>query len=155
MLEGISEKGAKVFNFLYKAAKEGLTGAETLRVLREQGLGYRTQDFYRDFRLVKASIGKWDGMKWTPHNRVIPEEYYKPAKSPLPTNYQTVIKVRAIDKYTGEVKDRYVTISHDWLKTREDLEAEAIELIQSESEELEPIEAMPIKALASPVRWEV
>lgn len=155
MIEGLSEKGAKVFNFLIKGVREGLSGRQVLEALRSQGLGYRMSDFYRDFRLVKAAEGKWDTMKWTPHDRFIPEEYYKKAKAPLRANYMTTVKIRALDKETGEVKDRFVSIFHDRPKTREELEEEAINLMQSESEELEPIEAMPVKALASPVKWVV
>lgn len=155
MLEGLSERGRQVFNFLLKGAKEGLSGADVLRTLRQHGLGYNKQIFYRDYRIVKVAQGRWDSMKWTPHNRIIPEEYYKTAKSPLRGNYMTTVKIRALDTETSEIVDRYVTIFHDRLKTREEIESEAIELLQTESKELEPIEAMPIRALQSPVKWVV
>jgi|GEM_PF-4461244 len=154
-IEGLSSQGSYLQNYLMRGAREGKSGSELLSELRNAGYGYRRETFYHDYAIVQSSMGKWKGMKWTPHNRVIREEWYKTTKAPLPTNYQTTFKIRAIDKSTGEVKDRFVTISHDWLKTREDLEAEAVELMQSESEELEAIEVMPVKALKSSVEWVV
>ena len=56
-------------NFVKKAALEGLGANATLKILREMGLGYRRQDFLRDYRMFaqlpkKANVIKYVNRKY-------------------------------------------------------------------------------------------
>jgi len=155
MIEGLSPQGIRAFSFLQKGISEGLSGRAILSELKEAGLSYRWSTFYRDLRLIRASEKDWSTLKYNPHNRVLPEESYKTAKAPLETNFQTTFKVRGVNSETGEIEDHFITIGHDTPMLRGELEEEVLELIGTESVAFEPIEVMPVRALKSPVVWEV
>ena len=131
----------------------GLSGRQLLLMLREKGLGYRTQTFYNDYRIVRESVKKWENMKYIRKDRLIPEHWYSETLTPLETNYQTTFEIEAFDIRLNTRVTRYVTVGHDTIMRRADLERLASSVAQGTSPTLIIERIIPTRALRSPVRW--
>ena len=153
LLEGISKQGMRVVNFLIRGARLGMSGRQLLLFLRQHGLGYRTETFYRDYKLVRGAIRPWERMKYIPRNKFIPEHWYTPTKSPLATNYQTTFELRVFDFNIYQERTIHVTVGHDRLYTRGHLERIACSIAQGTSPKIDVLDIKPTRAFKSPVRW--
>jgi len=164
VLEGLSEFGKRLFGLISGAVRRGLSASRTLLLLQQHGMGYRREDFYRDFRRIAASLEDWSGMKYIRRDRIIPEEWYKVAshelKAPLLTKFEVIVR----DKRTGEIlpEPRYITIGHSTLRRRGDLEEMVKRVwkvrhreVRGESGDLEIVSMRPVEAWKSPsrLRW--
>jgi len=121
MIFGLSKKGQELFHFLIKGLQEGKSGLQILKELRELGLGYRTQDFYNDLRIVKGEILKWETMKFVKRDAVISESLYTPSER-AKTPFVTKVRVEIENVLTGERKEIYVSVTHDTPLKRRDIE---------------------------------
>jgi len=156
VLEGLSKQGTRVYGFLESGVKQGLSGRKILSILREQGLGYRESTFYKDLRIIKSSLGTWRGMENIRRDARISEEYYRTAKSPLSTRYQTVFEIVGRHKETGEIRTFHSTVGHDTLLSRRELEEYALEGWgegQDPSDDYEPIRIVPVEARKTREWW--
>lgn len=151
--EGLSDRGQEVLSFLEKGASDEMSGAAVLRELRFQDLGYTTSVFYEDYRTVLSAQQQFDNMKYISRNNTIGKEWYVKAGTPLSTNYQTVIGMEGIDTDTGAKTTRYVTVAHDSMLTRGELEDKAMEVAFDTSPTFDIITARPVKARSSAVMW--
>lgn len=127
---GLSEGGKRAYHFLIQGIRQGLSGAEILRTLRQHGLGYRIQDFYNDLRILTGEARKWDTMKFVPRDKVITEKLYTPATYMAKGNFITRFEVEVLDEETGEIKILYTSVIHDTPMTRRELEEIAKETIE-------------------------
>lgn len=100
LLSSISARGLAQ-SFIRRGASEGQTGASILGFLREQGLGYRTQNFYEDFR-------KWKGVEKyetqitdLDQDRLIPEGWTQDTPYKLTSEYLYQLKATYVDIDTG------------------------------------------------------
>ncbi|MHA1614439.1 MAG: hypothetical protein ACTSYJ_06300 [Candidatus Thorarchaeota archaeon] len=157
MLEGLSEKGVRLWSSIIGMAKQGLSATKALLTLRKEGLGYRESVFRRDYRIARVAADDWSGMKYLSGTDVIHEEYYKTAKGALKDNYMTRFEVEIELKDTGEREKRYITVGHKTLRSREELEEEVVGRLYEQGdrydfdiEESRIIRITPIKAIKSP-----
>jgi len=156
VLEGLSPKGRELYGWISGMVKSGFSGRQILKEMRAQGHKIRDSTFYRDLRIIKASLGTWRGMENIRRDAVIHEEYYRTAKSPLPTRYQTVFEIVGQHKETGEIRTFHSTVGHDTLLSRGELEEYALEGWgegQDPSDEYEPIRIVPVEARRSREWW--
>lgn len=115
-------------NFIPGLLSQGLSGAQTLRTLREFGIGYREQDFYNDWREFTGREQKKDTYKY-----LRPE--YKPSlqniqvtHENLSTEYEYFFTVKGRDKLTGETVTKDWRLGTDELITRAEAEESEAEL---------------------------
>jgi len=153
VLAGISEQGARVVSFLREAARMDVSANRVLDVLREFKLGYRRSVFLRDYRIIRGAREVWQGLKYVRREAVPGVRHYMTTKSPLKTNYQTVIEMGVTHMETGESATRYVTVGHDVLKKRGELEDIAATTVESESPQWFIEAIMPIEGRACPFKW--
>ncbi len=146
-LEGLTKQGIRVLPFLMRGVREGLSGRRLLKMLRKYGLGYRTQNFYRDYKIVKEKVSLWDNMKYIRRDSIISERWYAGAFTPLQANYLTTVRIHAFDFNTQSWVVRDVTVAHDVLLRREDLEREAAKIAVGTSPSLYIDKAYPVRAL--------
>lgn len=124
---GLSEKGRQVWHVLYRGVKEGLSGTEIMRILREQGLGYRLADFYNDLRLIKGETLKHETMKYVRRDYIISERLYTPSPHTGKFKFITNYRIDYIDLITGEKGTMYTSIGHDAPMRRKDLDELALQ----------------------------
>lgn len=148
--EGMSDKGNEIIAFLESGASEGLSGAEVLRALRSEGLGYSTQTFYNDYRRVLAASEQFRGMRMISRDDVIRDEWYATSQEPLVAGrYQTVFEIKGTDLNTGRDFTDHVTVSHMELHERSVLEDAALSWNEDYRENVEIASIIPVKARRS------
>jgi len=144
-LKGLSAKGIEFSNFILRCIREGYSATRTLRELREVfGTAYRMTDFYRDFRILSVAEKDWSVMERIPKHELIRREYYKEAN--LSPEHVMITKARCTFRTSwGEIKEVYVSVSHDRLITREELEHLVEYYATKYNEEL--ISAVPVQGM--------
>ena len=99
----------------------GESGRKILTSLREQGLGYRTQNFYRDRRIILAAKDTFDKTLDLAPDRDIPDYLHVTASNVLPKKYAYVTRVTADDLKLGITTDWHITVSSDERLSREEI----------------------------------
>jgi hypothetical protein len=129
-------------SFIISGIMKGLSGNQILKALREQGLGYRTSEFYRDYQYWRQAYEKSIRMRYTRRDSVISEDRYIETYSRVRGGYQTVFRVDVFDRSTLERKSFYVTVIHEHYEngvlvpdrgqiyTRAELEEKALQAFQ-------------------------
>jgi hypothetical protein len=109
-----------------RGIREGKSGVEIMKELRELGLGYRLTDFYNDLRIIKGEGMKWDTLKYVRRDRVISEDLYSLGNIRKDVRFLTTFEVEIEDLVTRQRKTVYVTVGHDIPLRRADLEEIAL-----------------------------
>ncbi|MHC1599650.1 MAG: hypothetical protein ACXQS5_02355 [Candidatus Methanospirareceae archaeon] len=100
-------------SFLVKGVIEGLSGRATYRILREMGLGYNYNEFWKDWNYWHEQIQKSYRMRYVRRDARISEDLYIPNEWRTKGGYQTVFRVEGRDPVTGERKVFHVTVAHE------------------------------------------
>lgn len=105
--------------FLQRLAHEPITGAMALRQLREAGLGYRTQDFYSDWRRERGLVLYEYECGVLRRTTIPPERVFTDTEwLGLTNKYLYEFRLEGIDRITGEpMVDEYRAIGSDTLLT--------------------------------------
>jgi len=149
--EGLSARGEALYPILRAFVGEDVPANRALETLRELGLGYRRSVFLSDYRILRSAQQKAATIKYVPKSAVISERHYTPAKTPLSVgNYQTTFRIEGTDLETGESFIKNVTIAHDTLMTREELEEAAFYRALETSPNLEIERIIPTSARKQP-----
>ena len=154
ILKGISSAGAAVSKWLTSGIKQGLSGNSILKALQDEGLGYRRTNFLSDMRILKDAESAWSGLRYVRRDATPSISHYLETKSPLTTNFQTVVEVRGYDVETGESLTRHITIGRDTLVAREQLEEDALDTMEETSPSIIVESVMPVMGRQCPYRWE-
>ena len=125
ILKLLSTAGTRVAGYIMKGLEQGMSGRSILGVLRDEGLGYRTQNFYKDVGLVNRAIDTWDNLKFVRRDSVPSISRYLPSRTILPDRYTTTIRFEALNPDSGKWQTIHKHISHSTLRTRGELEDEA------------------------------
>jgi hypothetical protein len=139
VIDLLSQKGKQLYHFILSGIQQGKSGAEILRALRELGMGYRTQDFYNDLRIIKGETLKWETMKNVRRDAVISPDLYTPS-SVAKRNYVTKFLVEVENMYTHEKHQVYVSVLHDAPMKRIELEEIAKDIVSQHVFEYEKYE---------------
>lgn len=127
LLGALSEGGIRgLARNLFKGFWErGISANKALQELRGQGLGYRRQDFLRDFAAGKQSYTQETKIKYVNRDAVPSEGILQPQYFGTPDRYSFVFKATGTDPNTGEAGDRYFTYHRNSLDTRGNMEQDA------------------------------
>ena len=154
ILKGISSAGARVVQFITAGLKEGISASSILETLKTHELGYRRSDFFSDVRILTGAERAWSGLRYVRKDYTPDIRHYLETKSPLTTNYQTVVEARGFDVVTGEDYTRRVTIGRDTLVSRETLEEDALNAMREESPTKVVESMLLVEGRKCPFRWE-
>ena len=146
ILRLLSEAGTRVSGYIMKGLEQGMSGRSILGVLRPEGLGYRTQNFYRDVGVVNRAMETWDRLKYVRRDHVPSASRYLPSKTILPDRYTTTIRFEALNPNTGEWNTIHKHVSHSTLRTRGELEEEAEQAWKSGPSPWEIKDVRPVAA---------
>lgn len=114
MYEGLTEKGMKVWQFLEKGIRQGLSFNQIIQLAREEGISYRRKDMLHDLRVVSRAIGNFDWVKRAPKNRIIDEEVAVRTKYPTPKRFMVTFRVTLYNNQTGEELTKFFTVGSDY-----------------------------------------
>ena len=113
---------------------QGLTGAGALSALREQGLGYRTQDFYTDWRRTVGYAQGTSAIRRLMEDDLVPDNLMTagPVWQRRAYNYETTTSLQ--DPLTGEWELGHLTLSSDIPLSVGEIEAKATALYEEDPE---------------------
>jgi len=109
-------------SLIESGVRRGLSGRRILEGLRQRGLGYRTQEFYRDYRWWREVAERGVGMKYLPRDRTIPEHMMIDTIAPWRHEYNVLYELRYLDPQTGRIEKEYLWVGTDEPPTRSVLE---------------------------------
>ena len=141
---GLSEKGIQRINYLRAGIERGWSANRTLNFLREHGMGYRRQEFLRDFRIMKGLKEKAEAMKYTPWDKTISPRHYQEVKKLGWGRYATILRVDAWDRETQEYVQFHVTYYHDSPLRPRDLYELAKWKIEGDSPRFKVLKTTPV-----------
>lgn len=117
MYEGLTEKGMRIWQFLEKGVREGLSFNRIIRIAREQGISYRRADMLHDLRIISKAVGKTDWQQRAPMNRVVDEEFVIRAHNPTVRKFVVTFEVKFRDEMTSETYTKHLSVTSDGYHT--------------------------------------
>lgn len=132
MYEGLTEKGLKIWQFLEKGVREGLSFNQIIRIAREQGISYRRADMLHDLRVIAKAVGKTDWQVRAPSHRVVDEDFVIRTKNPTPKRFMVTFEVEFRDLLSGEIQKKYITVGSDEYHTLSWYREKLIEAVYNE-----------------------
>jgi len=141
-LKGLSARGRGLQAFLKSAVEAGMGANETLKVFQDAGVGYKRSTFLSDFRVVSGAEEIAERMKYVGRESVVSEDLYSPGFSRTKYKYLTRIKATVYDTIADEERSVTVTVGHDTVLRRLDIEEAASDIIETSPilvEDLMPI----------------
>jgi hypothetical protein len=140
VMKGISEKGKAVYNFLKSGVAKGLSSNAIITSLRDAGAAtYARTDMLRDLRVIRGVSDDFKGLKFIRRDTLISERHYKTTRKVMDTRYKSVVMVEGVSKITGDEVERFITVSHNTLLQRGEIENAAL---------------IALDKADSPTRWE-
>jgi len=145
LLAGMTEKAKGLISFLRGAVARGWGSNAIIRRARELGLPtYRRADMLRDIRILRGEARVFEAMKYVRREAIPSERLYLPSKTALPKRYMTTVRLRGFDIETGEDVERYVSVVHDVLRRRRELEEAASTIVEEVSPTVVIVDVAPV-----------
>lgn len=98
---------ASAQRYIVSGLRLGLSGASILNILRSNGLGYRTQNFYSDLTAISSSLKYRRGLTANDVNNVLPTQGFIQLSSLSKASYVYPFSVNIVDG-NGNVIDTRV-----------------------------------------------
>ena len=114
MYEGLTDKGMKIWQFLEKGIRQGLSFNQIINKARELGISYRRKDMLHDLRVISKAIENFDYIKRMPKHRVVNEDVAIKTKFPTPKRFMVTFEVKLLNTETGEEVTKYFTVGSDY-----------------------------------------
>ena len=93
LLAKLSPQGRRVVHLLKAFAERGYSANKALEALRSLGLGYRRQDFLRDWAIITGHAQRSDRLKYIPKDKRVSLELHSPTRWLRPGEYAYTIYV--------------------------------------------------------------
>lgn len=120
--EAIRSLARNLFPGFYE---RGLSANKALETLRSQGLGYRRQDFLRDYAAGKQTWGQSTRIRFTNEDKVPSERILERRYFGVPDKYSLVFKGEVLDEDGNITGEKYFFYHRNSLTTRKQLEEDA------------------------------
>ena len=147
---GVSANFRTAFQYIKGWLAEGLSANETLERLKEQGLGYRRQNFLQDVKTYRESLADWEGMKYTTQDNAFGQDRFIEADRYQARRYGVVYKYDTLDPYSGEMLTKHMTVYSDERLSRGEWEEEVSEVARENYEHDDIWGLQPVEAYESP-----
>ena len=113
--------------------ERGLSANQALNALKEQGLGYRRQDFLNDFRVGESRYQNATRIKFVSGGNVPSESVLEPGYFGTPDKYSLVYKASGKDLATGEPKEQFFFQHRNNLADKRSMEEDASMWLEDEA----------------------
>ena len=126
-LEGFTMHFRLAGRFIFSAIRRRLGIGDTYRVIEEHYPYYYPYNLYRhDYIRCKGLYNKWYRARFVRRDRSLSERFYHETKIWLRRKYLTTFDLECVNRRTGERFRMSTSLYHDTIRTRGELEAEAI-----------------------------
>lgn len=130
-----TEGGGLQFYFMLRAVQEGYSGAATLGLLREFGLGMRTQQFYRLWGTARTAVAEAGDEPTRPADQVPTLAEMPPVPTRNKAGVLQTVRLVYSEAVTGHLRTVYHNVVSENGVTRQEAVNRAIEAYQPHSEE--------------------
>ena len=113
--------------------ERGLSANQALNILRDQGLGYRRQDFLNDYRQGEARYTGATRIRFVAGGNVPSENILEPGYFGTPDKFSLVFKATGKDRVSGETKEQYFFQHRNSLSDRRTMERDAQDWMDEEA----------------------
>jgi hypothetical protein len=120
--EALRNAAQSLFKGFYE---RGLSANAALKSLREAGLGYRRQDFLKDYAKGQSSTKQAQRIRYVAGKNVPSEKILEPHYFGVPDKYSLLYRADVTDAASGEKKQRYFFQHRNSLEDRASMEEEA------------------------------
>lgn len=117
--EALRNMARGLFSAFYS---EGISANEALRRLRDLGLGYRRQDFLRDYREGLGRFNQESNIKFVRKDAIPSDSVFLPVYHGLPDKYGYKVRWTHFDNERGEYVSGYAWYFTDFKGTRGEIE---------------------------------
>lgn len=150
-LKGLSERGSEFVQYLKSGIKQGLSGNRILSSIQDAtGKAYQRTVFLADMRVLRGAEETFKGLKFIRRDRLVSERHYQTTVKTMNTRYKTVVEIHGISKITGDPTDRFITVGHDTLLTRGELERAALIALEKAESPTKWDRIFPVEAYVNP-----
>lgn len=104
--------------------ERGLSANQALDVLRQEGLGYRRQDFLADFRSGRSEYDQASAIRYVNLDKVPSERILEGKYHGVPDKYSLLFRVEGQDQL-GNERTSYFFYHRDTLDTRSSMQQDA------------------------------
>jgi hypothetical protein len=150
-------------SFILSGVQQGRSANWIQDLLQGKGLGYRRAEILKDVKWWEATWQRGQRLASSWKTEVLNPDLYMKTGWQLKTRFETVVSVHLRDRFTGEVEERNVTVTHsheedgvtvsdrDQRFTRAELETAAEELVAGYplEDRFEIIGAVPVLGFAN------
>ncbi len=126
--EAIRNLAANLFQGFYD---RGISANKALDELRNLGLGYRRQDFLRDFAQGQSSFDQATKIRYVNRDSTPSEGVLEPLYHGVPDKYSIVFRASGVDTATGDDREQYFYYHRNSLDTRSNMEQDALDWMNS------------------------
>lgn len=120
---------------------------DVIKMIKDSKLDtYRYQTMRQDIGALLNVSDRWKIMRTKPKGEILSASFYPQTRKTMTTRYKTVIRVQGKSKITGELVTRHVTVAHDTLLSRDELEADALIVLEKSESPTKPSASYPTQA---------
>ena len=123
-----------VQSFMPGLQKAFTSANKALSFLKQQGLSYRTKDFYNDWRGYAGYEKQKNNWRKTTYAHKISEGYFKPTTAKYEGKYVYKVAVNGYSEIFGKVKNKMITVVSPENLTVGDVYGEAKKRIEKNKE---------------------
>jgi len=120
--------------FVQRLAAEGISANKALKILQEQGLGYRRSDFLADYRKYRNKEKVKDFAKYIRNDRYPTEAVAIDSPLSFKRKYNHLIEYEFINLDTGKKDKKYIYISDDDLNTVGTIKRQALDALSEKAD---------------------
>jgi len=139
-----------VISAIKAGVQAGYSTTDIISVLSEHELSYRRTTMLSDIRTVQGAAEDWGRMRFVGRDKTVSERLYQEREFDRPWRYSTTVELKGYSEKTGEKQTRHVTVTHDTLMHREELEAAALQTMDEVSPDLIVESLMPVEGYRRP-----
>ncbi len=114
--------------------ERGYTAQQSLNALKEQGLGYRRQDFLKDFAQGKGTYEQATHVRYVRETGIPSESILQSQYHGVPDRYSFVFKATGTNTETGEPMTQHFYMHRENLSTRAAMEQDAFGWLSGQSD---------------------
>lgn len=131
-LATLTASARAAYPFIQRGVREGLSSRALERVIRAAGLAIRRQDLLTAMRLESGVQTQGSELRFLNQDHRPNPARLPIALTKIRRQYSFIVEVSGVNVSTGELTRRNVTVTSDSLLTRREIEAAAVDAVDSQ-----------------------
>jgi len=129
MFQFLSEYGRKIYEFIVHSVTEEISFSEFYEVVQKTFPNYNEYDAYLDYIRTEQQMRWWDELNDLPEDVAPGKDYFAPTVTVTRKRYNMTYEVTFLDRETGELRTKYITVGSDYLRPKSWWDSKTIEAL--------------------------